>query len=1140
VEFVPNAPLPASTNLVMKLNGVLDLVGHPVNFTSNFQTGSGPDFTAPSVVWTSVTNNESVPTNMSMTVQFSESMDVTTFSNSNFFIQDSLLGTHIPTTLSWSADQSVAYLVPTAPLAAGRQYYFYVYSGTDLAGNNVQGTSFYFYAEFNGASSAPTAVLFNPLNGATGLGTNAIIEAQFSGPLDPNTLTGVKLTTGGTTVPTTASLNSGNSVVQLAPLTPLAPNTTYLMTIAGVKDPAGNAVATVTNSFTTGATFDITAPSAVNYTPVYNSTVGTNEIPKIVFNKPLNPITVSNSTFQMHLADTNQWIPLTVTPSANGLEVTLQPQIPLLPSTRYHFQACCGFQDQDGNNGNGVDAYFYTSGGADTSGPTVTVSPINAATGIPLNAQIIVTSSAQIDSTTWSQSSVQLLDNLNHAVAGTVAEPGSQTLTFTPTSALSPSITYTVKVNHFSDVNGNAVVPFSSTFTTAATAATGGLTLVSTNIPFGATGVSNTQQIILTFSQILDPTTVNSNTLLVMNSWNSNYGLAGTYAVSGNQVTFTPTSPYPPGAQIYMGECGGPTDVLGEVFLSGSCYGQQLISFTVVTGSPDTTALKVLSVNPASGATGVRPDVPVSITFNKSINPYSVYNNGNNALLFAGQGLQDRGNITMSADDRTLTFNSGTLYTGTSYTISLPAGGITDPSGNTLASTFTSTFTTGTNPATGNGSVQSVSPGANATGVPTDSLLTLYLNRQVDAATVTGSNVVVAVNGNVYAGALQSAAGGYEVQFTPTVPFPNGAVVQWFFSNVYDVNGDAFNGDSGTFYVVGTVNTATATPQVIGVSPAYGSSNVPTNAEVDIEYNLPISAASLAGNVYFTNGTVAMTISQPSPNIVRLTPTSPLTAATTYYVCANASVKGTNTVPAQTDCYATYFTTTSGADTSSGTVAVGPPNNSVSVGTNAYVRLVFSKPVDLTSINNTNVQVSSGGVAIPGTWSYVYTNNDVMGANYSPVNPLPPSTNIEVSVNGLRDYVGNEFTGVTSQFTTGTTPDYSAPTAALDFPNGQTGIATNASFTCLYSEPMDPSSILPSNTFVYSYGTSTKIPVTYKFSADMLSVTMTPTSALTANAEFYYQCSGAIDLTGNGMNGTSYYFYTGSGPTSTGPTAAAG
>ena len=67
-----------------------------------------------------------------------------------------------------------------------------------------------------------------------------------------------------------------------------------------------------------------------------------------------------------------------------------------------------------------------------------------------------------------------------------------------------------------------------------------------------------------------------------MNGWNSNRGLAGTYAVEhGNQVTFTPANPYPAGATIYVGECGGPTDMLGDVFQSGNCYAQQLVYFTV-------------------------------------------------------------------------------------------------------------------------------------------------------------------------------------------------------------------------------------------------------------------------------------------------------------------------------------------------------------------------------------------------------------------------------------------------------------------------------------------------------------------------------------------------------------------------------
>ena len=101
VEFVPNAPLPTSTNLTMTLNGVLDQVGHPVSFSSQFQTGGGPDLVAPTIVQTSIPASGSIPVNSTITVQFSESMDVTSFSSSDFYVNDTVLGTPVPATLSW-------------------------------------------------------------------------------------------------------------------------------------------------------------------------------------------------------------------------------------------------------------------------------------------------------------------------------------------------------------------------------------------------------------------------------------------------------------------------------------------------------------------------------------------------------------------------------------------------------------------------------------------------------------------------------------------------------------------------------------------------------------------------------------------------------------------------------------------------------------------------------------------------------------------------------------------------------------------------------------------------------------------------------------------------------------------------------
>ncbi len=1146
VEFVPNAPLPSNTLLTMSLNGVLDQVGNPITFSSTFTTGTTPDVSAPTVVTTSIatSNNESVPTNASITIQFSESMDATTFStgaSGDIYIYDSLLGIRVPTTLTWNATQSVAYLTPTSNLAAGRLYYLYVNTGTDLAGNTVNSYFAEFYAEFTSASTAPVVINFNPIGGLTGVGTNAIIEAQFSSAIDPNFLSGVTLSNGGGTAAASISMSAGNTVLQLIPQAPLVANTLYTLTIAGVMDPAGNSVGTVTNSFTTGPSYIITAASVVSINPPNYASVGTNVTVKILFNKPLNPLTVNNSSIAMDLNDTAQWIPLTVTLSANGQEVTLTPQVPLLPNTEYRYYVGTGnyVQDQNGNNVYGGWYYFYTGSGAVSTGPTVTVSPLDTATGIPLNAAVIAHISAPIDPTSWSQNSIQLLDSGSNPVAGTVSEPNNQELIFVPTNPLTAGMTYTVNVNGFTDANGNAVVPSGTTFTTGAAVSGGGLTFTGSNITNNVTVTSLTQQIILTFSQILDPATVNSSTLVLMDTWNSNRPLAATYSVNGNQVTITPVNPYPSGAQITVGECGGPTDVLGDVFLNGGCYNQELVYFyapSSTVGAP--TTLTVLSVSPANGAANVGRDQPVSVTFSNSINPSTA--GGYNTQLYAGQDLQTNGNVTVSADGRTLTFNLGALYNGANYTIAIPAGGVTDEWGNSLAAPFTSTFTTAADPATGNGSVQSTNPG-NTSGVPTNNLLTLYMNRQVNPSMAPGS-VTVTVNGQLYAGTTVATAGGYEIQFTPTVPFPNSATVQWWFSggSVLDVYGNPFNGNSGTFYTVGAPpNPTTASPTVIAVSPRYaGSSNVPTNAEVDIEYNLPIDATTLAGNVYINSGPATpFTLSLPSPNVVRITPTTPWNASSVFYgFCTNASIKGTNGVAATANCWTTYFYTGAGPDTTSGTVKIGPPDGSNNIGTNAYIRLQFSKPVDVTTINATNVAITTGGNPISGTWSYALSGNDVIGANFSPVNPLPASSTIQVSVNGLLDYAGNLFSEPTATFMTAATPDYSTPTVALDFSYWQTGIATNASFNCRYSEAIDPSSITPGGLYLHSYVDNANIPVNYTFSSDMMTVTMTPITPLFADSQYIYYCNNAIDLTGNAQSNNSAGFYTGNGPSSAGPT----
>jgi hypothetical protein len=150
----------------------------------------------------------------------------------------------------------------------------------------------------------------------------------------------------------------------------------------------------------------------------------------------------------------------------------------------------------------------------------------NAATGIPLNAQVIVMLSAPMDPTSVTQNSIQLLNGVT-PVAGTVNWINNQELTFAPTSALAASTVYIVQVagGGITDANGNTVTPFNSSFTTGTLASSGGLTFTGSNIGWGATVTNPIQPIVLQFSQPLDPATVNSSTLQVMDTWNSNRGL---------------------------------------------------------------------------------------------------------------------------------------------------------------------------------------------------------------------------------------------------------------------------------------------------------------------------------------------------------------------------------------------------------------------------------------------------------------------------------------------------------------------------------------------------------------------------------------------------------------------------------------
>jgi hypothetical protein len=128
-------------------------------------------------------------------------------------------------------------------------------------------------------------------------------------------------------------------------------------------------------------------------------------------------------------------------------------------------------------------------------------------------------------------------------VSGTVTHDASNTLfTFTPSAPLAVSTLYTATMTtDAKDLFGNALANnFVWTFTTGATSCTPPPppTVISVAPPTGAAGVCPNTVITATFSEVMDPVTLNATTFTVAP------GVTGTVALDGTGriATFTPSS----------------------------------------------------------------------------------------------------------------------------------------------------------------------------------------------------------------------------------------------------------------------------------------------------------------------------------------------------------------------------------------------------------------------------------------------------------------------------------------------------------------------------------------------------------------------------------------------------------------------
>lgn len=333
--------------------------------TSTFTTGVGAALNKSTAISSlPVNGSTSIPLNTALFVQSDTPIDPASLSANTLTLYDNTVnnGSNTPTGApSLSADGKTISVAPSANLIASHSYRLSWNPGNnvfDINGNAFTAGSAVFTASSAAVTSAPSVLYSNPPNGFTNVPTDLTVQILFSEPIQPTAVSGIGLAAGVTALSMTPVFSNSNQTLTLIPPALLQPNTAYTLTIAGVIDLAGNAMPTVTQTFTTGPQVVLVQPT-YTVAPVRNSTgVSKTVAPTAVFSAPVNPLTILGNIFLV-TNSTGVAVPGTLTLSADALTATFTPTAALAANTVYYLTVR-NVTDQAGNQIAASNTVFTT------------------------------------------------------------------------------------------------------------------------------------------------------------------------------------------------------------------------------------------------------------------------------------------------------------------------------------------------------------------------------------------------------------------------------------------------------------------------------------------------------------------------------------------------------------------------------------------------------------------------------------------------------------------------------------------------------------------------------------------------------------------------------------------------------------
>jgi hypothetical protein len=784
-------------------------------------------------------------------------------------------------------DTHCAWFSPLNPLEYGSWYILTVKGLKRSNGAEMkEQASFTFRTMDKIDSVLPRVVSTEPVRGADDVAPDANVNVCFSEPLDKDSVNMFCLTVndGSRNLFGSVVLSEKTHTVTFIPRENLAHDTIYRVSMAGVRDLAGNSMEPVQWLFRTSRRPDSDGPRVVEVRPGMGED-GVSSFSAVVatLSEPIDEVTVTHNSVGLWNGTT--YVDGKVMYDREKSTLSFFPSVKLQDATLYNAFVSRGIRDMAGNAmGSHFTWTFVTEKPKDRSNPVISeILPTIGSRSVSVLSAVRVKFSESINRSTlsWKNLGLREEDTGRDIPGDYTYDESTWIASFVPSERLAYATAYRAWVGTgIKDMADNPLAAGADwAFVTEEKPDTQAPRVLSVSPIVGARNVAVNSDVTVSVSEALKAQSITPYSLTLMET-------SGKYPVSG-EVTLDPltnTLALKPAEALKF-------DTVYTVSLADSVEDQagnrmgKVFSWNFRTVTRDFAmklrefddnsrdgALAVAESLPADGVDGVDPATDMTVRFNRSVAPSTV----NEDTIFVIDDMGRSVKAMMSYDDVRNTVIIRPVHDlnrNTLYTLIVTGGAVFDTFGVPMRDDFTATFRTlkpGQEPDRGNGAmkidpvrvaavsraaagargekdetapmVTETSPRNGSFDVIETPSITVTFNEEMDPLTVNEYTMTLDDGDKYIPGTVAFHQPTGKALFSPKVKLARGATYRVTITG--DVKDRAGNGLASPKVFSFTVIHPKG-PRVVKISPPNGSSETTVTSDVRVAFDKQVLALTL-------------------------------------------------------------------------------------------------------------------------------------------------------------------------------------------------------------------------------------------------------------------------------------------------------